>query len=236
MHAFVRKGLLLSVATGTVVLGGAAAASAATSATVNGLTADSPGAVAGNTVQGAGDAPIQVCGDTGAAGAALDGAYGDDCRVLGGRAAADGFAAHSPGAVSGNVGSLAANVPVEACGLDAAAVAAAVQADGDHCVDGHTAAVAHGAAVDSPGLVSGNVLQLAANAPISVCGDSIALIGFHDQADGNTCVNGGPEHSGPPMGPPAGTPPMGPPSMDPPPMGPPPMGPPPPVPCPPHAA
>ncbi|MFD0630570.1 chaplin family protein [Catenulispora yoronensis] len=141
---------MLSAATGAVVLGGAAAASAATSATVTGSTADSPGAVAGNTVQVPADVPIQVCGDTAAAAAALDGAFGNVCAITGASADAAGFAAHSPGAVSGNVASVAADVPVQACGLDAAAVAAGIRSDRNACLVDGTSAHAVGAAADSP--------------------------------------------------------------------------------------
>lgn len=156
MHAFVKKGLLLSAATGALVLGGAAAASAATSATADGLTADSPGALSGNTVQVPADVPIQVCGVT------------------------------------------------------VAAVAAATSADDNTCIDdGTSAAAAHGTATGSPGVLSGNVLQVVLNAPIQACGDAVGVAAYGTRADGNTCVVGGHGH---PMGPP----PMGPPPCPPP--------------------
>lgn len=214
MHAIFKRGLLLSAATGAAVLGGAAAAGAATSATVNGATADSPGAVSGNTVQVPADVPIQICGDTVAAGAALDGAYGNECEISGATAHATGFAAGSPGAVSGNVGSVAANVPVQVCGVDAAALSADIKSAGNRCVDEGTSATAVGSAVDSPGLLSGNVLQLPVNAPVQACGDSVALVGFDDKAVGNSCVIGG-EPVMTPHGPPCPPPPvMAPPPAD----------------------
>jgi len=222
MHAFVRKGLMLSAATGTVVMGFAGNAAAHDSATTVGAAGDSPGAVSGNVAQLPADVPIQVCGDAGAAGAGLVGARDNDCWTDDTTAKAAGFASDSPGAISGNVGSVAANVPVQACGLAGGALSADVTANDNDCVDDGTHAVAKGAASDSPGLVSGNVLQLPVDAPVQACGDSVALLGFGTSAEDNHCVNGGPE--------------MAPPVMAPPPMSPPPVPCPPPTnPCPPSA-
>ncbi|NUR61044.1 MAG: chaplin [Catenulispora sp.] len=219
MHAYIKRGLLLSAATGAAVLGGAAAASAATSATVDGATAGSPGAVSGNTVQVPADVPVQICGDTAAAAAAVDGAYGNECQITGTTAHATGFAAHSPGAVSGNVGSVAADVPVQVCGVDAAAIAAGIKADGNSCREFASSATAVGEATGSPGLISGNVLQLALNAPVQACGDSLGLIAYGDKADGNSCVSGEPEHPHPGPPPWMPPPPMTPPPWDCPPPG-----------------
>lgn len=222
MHAFVRKGLLLSATTGALVMGYASTAAAADSATTHGAAADSPGAVSGNVAQVPADVPIQVCGDAGAAGAAVVGARDNDCWTEDTTAKADGVAADSPGAISGNVGSVAANVPVQACGLAGGALAADVTAHDNDCVDEDTHALAKGVATDSPGLVSGNVLQLAADVPVQACGDSVSLLGFDTAAKDNHCVNGAPETAPPVMAPP--------PSECPPPV----MTP-PPVPCPPPA-
>lgn len=230
MHAFVRKGLMLSAATGTMVMGYAGSAAAQDSATTVGAAGDSPGAISGNVAQLPADVPIQVCGDAGAAGAALVGARDNDCWTDDATAKAAGFASDSPGAISGNVGSVAANVPVQACGLAGGALAADVTAHDNDCIDDGTHAVAKGAASDSPGLVSGNVLQLPVDAPVQACGDSVALLSFGTGAEDNRCVNGGPEMAPPVMAPP----PMSPPPVPcPPPTNP--CPPPPPNPCPPHA-
>ncbi|MEY9933452.1 hypothetical protein ABH926_008107 [Catenulispora sp. GP43] len=237
MHAFARKGLLLSAATGTLVMGYAGIAAAQDSATTHGAAADSPGAVSGNVAQVPADVPIQVCGDAGAAAAGMVGSRDNDCLTDDATAKADGVAADSPGAVSGNVGSVAANVPVQACGLSGGALAADVQAHDNDCVDEGTHALAKGAAADSPGLVSGNVLQLSADAPVQACGDAVSLLGFDTAAKDNHCVNGAPEMAPPVMArPPVMTPPPSecpqpPPVMAPPPVNP--CPPPPPGQCPP---
>lgn len=224
MHAFVRKGLLLSATTGTLVMAYAGTAAADDSATTRGAASDSPGAVSGNVAQVPADVPIQVCGDAGAAGAGLVGSRGNECRTDDTTAKAFGAASDSPGAISGNVGSVAANVPVQACGLAGGALAADVTAHGNECVDDGTHALAKGFASDSPGLVSGNVLQLAADVPVQACGDSIGLLAFGTAANGNQCVNGAPHEGheghgggGPVMSPPPVPCPPPPPSDCPPP-------------------
>ncbi|WP_405816918.1 chaplin [Streptomyces sp. NBC_01390] len=48
---------------------------------------------------------------------------------------------------------------------------------------------AQAAAVDSPGVLSGNVLQVPIHVPVNVCGNSVSVIGLLNPAFGNTCVN-----------------------------------------------
>ncbi|WP_282697137.1 chaplin [Streptomyces sp. CC208A] len=48
---------------------------------------------------------------------------------------------------------------------------------------------AQGAAIGSPGVLSGNVVQIPIHVPINVCGNSVNLVGALNPAFGNTCVN-----------------------------------------------
>jgi hypothetical protein len=48
---------------------------------------------------------------------------------------------------------------------------------------------AHGAAVGSPGVLSGNLLQVPVHVPVNVCGNTVNVIGLLNPAFGNTCVN-----------------------------------------------
>ncbi|MFF7964513.1 chaplin ChpD [Streptomyces sp. NPDC007903] len=48
---------------------------------------------------------------------------------------------------------------------------------------------AEGAAVGSPGLLSGNVIQVPVHVPVNVCGTSLDVIGLLNPAFGNACVN-----------------------------------------------
>jgi hypothetical protein len=56
---------------------------------------------------------------------------------------------------------------------------------------------AEAAAVGSPGVASGNVVQVPVNVPVNVCGNTVNLVGLLNPAFGNTCVNdGGDKHEG----------------------------------------
>ncbi|MFD6425601.1 MULTISPECIES: chaplin ChpH [unclassified Streptomyces] len=48
---------------------------------------------------------------------------------------------------------------------------------------------AQGAAIGSPGVISGNVIQVPVHVPVNVCGNTISVIGLLNPAFGNTCVN-----------------------------------------------
>ncbi|WP_438489811.1 chaplin [Streptomyces sp. S186] len=50
---------------------------------------------------------------------------------------------------------------------------------------------AGGAAVRSPGVFSGNLIQIPVDVPINLCGNTVDVIGLLDPAFGNVCVNGG---------------------------------------------
>lgn len=60
---------------------------------------------------------------------------------------------------------------------------------------------AYGEANNSPGVLSGNVVQIPISIPINVCGNSIGVVSALNPAFGNTCSNGdvqgnGPAHEG----------------------------------------
>ncbi|MFG3072490.1 chaplin ChpF [Streptomyces sp. NPDC048225] len=55
---------------------------------------------------------------------------------------------------------------------------------------------AAGAAVGSPGVLSGNVVQVPIHIPVNVCGNTIDVIGLLNPAFGNTCDNGDDDKSG----------------------------------------
>lgn len=48
---------------------------------------------------------------------------------------------------------------------------------------------AEGAAVGSPGVLSGNVIQLPIDIPINACGNSLNVIGLLNPTFGNGCAN-----------------------------------------------
>ncbi|MFI7388373.1 chaplin [Streptomyces sp. NPDC049813] len=48
---------------------------------------------------------------------------------------------------------------------------------------------AQGAATNSPGVISGNVVQVPVHVPVNVCGNTVDVIGLLNPAFGNTCAN-----------------------------------------------
>ncbi|MFF9273778.1 chaplin ChpG [Streptomyces griseosporeus] len=69
--------------------------------------------------------------------------------------------------------------------LTTAAVAAVAGGAGIAAADsGAQAAAAH-----SPGVLSGNVVQVPIHIPVNVCGNTVDVIGLLNPAFGNTCVN-----------------------------------------------
>ncbi|MBQ1106081.1 chaplin [Streptomyces anulatus] len=57
---------------------------------------------------------------------------------------------------------------------------------------------AQGLAAASPGVGSGNVVQVPVHVPVNLCGNTINVIGLLNPAFGNTCVNadGGHDNGG----------------------------------------
>ncbi|MFD9729142.1 chaplin [Streptomyces sp. NPDC059072] len=54
---------------------------------------------------------------------------------------------------------------------------------------GGDGAAADGFAGGSPGVLSGNLLQVPVDVPVNVCGNTVNVIALLNPAFGNTCVN-----------------------------------------------
>ncbi|KOV64169.1 chaplin [Streptomyces sp. MMG1121] len=132
---------------------------------------------------------------------------------------ADGTAAGSPGLISGNGIQLPVHVPVNVCGNTVNVVGLLNPASGNACANraagrsGASAsggASAHGGTKDSPGVLSGNGIQLPVDLPVNVSGNSVNVVGIGNPATGNQSVNGPVEHPRTPRHPhtPAPTPPV----------------------------
>ncbi|MFF7452481.1 MULTISPECIES: chaplin ChpD [unclassified Streptomyces] len=70
----------------------------------------------------------------------------------------------------------------------AAVVAGAIMALG-MAAPAFADAEAEGAAVHSPGVLSGNLVQVPVHIPVNVCGNTVNVIGLLNPAFGNVCVN-----------------------------------------------
>ncbi|MDT0403779.1 MULTISPECIES: chaplin family protein [Streptomyces] len=124
----------------------------------------------------------------------------------------------SPGVLSGNNVQAPVHVPVNACGNTVNGAAAFNEASDNTCVNGShdgadsshaksgygdssTAgtseagygdsggAQAVGAAKGSPGVLSGNNVQVPVHVPVNACGNSVDVLALFNSAYDNTCVN-----------------------------------------------
>lgn len=53
----------------------------------------------------------------------------------------------------------------------------------------NASAEAEGVTANSPGVVSGNSIQIPVHVPINLCGNSIGVVGILNPAFGNNCAN-----------------------------------------------
>ncbi|MFB7217210.1 chaplin [Streptomyces sp. NPDC056227] len=113
-------------------------------------------------------------------------------------ASADGASANSPGVGSGNAVQVPVHVPVNLCGNTVNVVGLLNPAVGNECEntdsgrgdDGTRGASAEGSASDSPGVLSGNLIQAPVDIPVNACGNSVDVVGALNPASGNGCANG----------------------------------------------
>jgi hypothetical protein len=122
-------------------------------------------------------------------------------------AGADGAAADSPGAISGNTVQLPVHVPVNVCGNTVNVVGLLNPAAGNSCSNrsagGKHAAggaatggsAAHGSGKDSPGVISGDTVQLPVHVPVNVSGNTANVVGAGDAAVGNESTNTSGDHA-----------------------------------------
>ncbi|MFI9025361.1 chaplin family protein [Streptomyces sp. NPDC053560] len=129
-------------------------------------------------------------------------------------AGATGAAAGSPGVLAGTLAQLPVHVPVNVCGNTVNVVGLLNPAAGNTCANGKRdnagrhgghhqgghqhgghqqgGAEAHGTVGDSPGVGSGNGIQLPVDLPVNACGNTIDVVGVLNPVTGNTCSNDGP--------------------------------------------
>ncbi|GAB3112927.1 hypothetical protein GCM10027160_15640 [Streptomyces calidiresistens] len=105
---------------------------------------------------------------------------------------AAGAATNSPGVLSGNTIQVPVHVPVNVCGNTIDVVGLLNPAVGNTCAnvsEGNNGAVAEGASTNSPGVASGNTIQVPVHVPVNVCGNTIDVVGILNPAVGNSCTN-----------------------------------------------
>ncbi|WP_352230257.1 chaplin [Kitasatospora phosalacinea] len=136
---------------------------------------------------------------------------------------AHGVAANSPGVGSGNSVQVPVELPVNACGNTINVIGLLNPAYGNDCSNvgagshrgtggqgGSTAgpgSAASGTTSNSPGVASGNNVQVPVAAPVNACGNSVDVVGLGNPAFGNECGNATTPHHHPTTPPPHTQPP-----------------------------
>ncbi|MFF2961904.1 chaplin, partial [Streptomyces sp. NPDC057963] len=111
-------------------------------------------------------------------------------------ASTEGASVASPGVGSGNAVQVPVHVPVNVCGNTVDVIGLLNPAFGNKCENenegggrgsGVQGASAEGAATHSPGVLSGNLVQVPVDVPVNACGNTIGVVGLLDPAFGNEC-------------------------------------------------
>ncbi|MFJ2477731.1 chaplin [Streptomyces sp. NPDC087659] len=110
---------------------------------------------------------------------------------------AEAMAPGSPGVLSGIIVQVPVHVPLNACGNTLNLLGLANTASGNACGTGSEAAagtpspvVAESAAASSPGVLTGNTLQLPTQTTANICGNTLNIAGTANPAYDNTCASG----------------------------------------------
>ncbi|MFC9244228.1 chaplin [Streptomyces sp. NPDC057136] len=162
MRQVTRKGLITMAAAGGVLAlsGGYAHADAGAA----GSASNSPGVLSGNSIQVPIDVPVNVCGNSVSVVGLLNPATGNDC----GNGSADTGPAQD--ATAGGADEGMSSAP----------------GTGRHRAP---AATAGGEATGSPGIGSGNHVEVPIDIPVNVCGNSVTIGGLLNPVFGNDCGN-----------------------------------------------
>ncbi|MFD9306895.1 chaplin [Streptomyces sp. NPDC060048] len=175
-----RNGLIAAVVAGGGLAVAGVGGLAHADADAAGRAERSPGLLSGNLVQLPVNTPLNVCGNTVSVVGVLNSAAGNRCA----NEAPDGGRPGEPGPRPSHPSSRSSK-----------------QGAGNGAGNGG-GAVAHGSGKDSPGLLSGNGLQLPVDIPLNISGNAVSVVGVGNSSTGNTSVNGGTPGGSEPVQPP----------------------------------
>lgn len=175
-----RSGLATLLATGGALALSAGAAHADSAA--QGAAVGSPGVGSGNTVQLPVHVPVNVCGNTVNVVGLLNPAAGNSCANSSGGSRADDSGAHAGSPAHKDLpGTPRAGSSDSGTRAGGGSSHGGAQNGGGATAESHTA--------DSPGVLSGNGLQLPVDLPVNLSGNSVNVVGIGNPAFGNTSVN-----------------------------------------------
>nr|WSX52445.1 chaplin [Streptomyces sp. NBC_00974] len=185
-----RNGLIAAVVAGGGLAVAGVAGLAHADANAGGQAERSPGLLSGNLVQLPVHTPLNVCGNTVSVVGVLNSAAGNRCADDAPGDGRSGHAGHA-GPRSSHPSSRSSHSGKPGAGNGAG--------NGGGNAGG---AVAEGHGKDSPGLLSGNGLQLPVDLPVNISGNAVSVVGVGNSAVGNSSVNGVPPTVAEPVRPP----------------------------------
>jgi hypothetical protein len=210
MRHVTRKGLMtVAAATGVIA---AAGGQAHADAGAGGSAANSPGVLSGNTIQVPVNIGVDVCGNTVDVVGLLNPAAGNGCAIDSGRHGGGSHASGTHGGGKHNGGTRAGGTHGDTQGggkhgggkhgggaHGGGAHGGGAHGGGKHGGGKHRGghggsgggAHADGRSSGSPGVGSGNTIQVPVDVPLNVCGNSIDVVGLGNAVLGNDCVNEG---------------------------------------------
>lgn len=124
-------------------------------------------------------------------------------------ASANGASADSPGVISGNTVQVPVDIPVNVCGNTVNVVGLLNPAAGNSCTNDSASGAhgtegtaaggssAEGSGKDSPGVGSGNTVQLPVHVPVNISGNTANVVGVGNAATGNESTNSSGHHTEP---------------------------------------
>lgn len=188
MRQIRRSGLATLMVTGGALALSAGAAHADSGA--QGAAVGSPGVGSGNAIQLPVHAPVNVCGNTVNVVGLLNPAVGNRCANT---SPSDGYGSDADG--GGRHHKDQPGTPRSIGHEGGGSHSGGGSHEGGSSNGG--GATAEGIAKGSPGVLSGNGIQLPIDLPVNVSGNSVNVVGIGNPAIGNTAVNGPSEPEGP---------------------------------------
>ncbi|MGW1245993.1 chaplin [Streptomyces sp. NPDC002535] len=180
MRQIRRSGLATLLVTGGAIALSAGAAHADSGA--QGAAVGSPGVGSGNTVQLPVHVPVNVCGNTVSVVGLLNPAFGNGCANRSAEKEPDGYGSEGGGRTHKDMPGTPRG------GEQAGGSHSGGSSDGGSSNGGGSTAETHVAG--SPGVLSGNGLQLPVDLPVNISGNSVNVVGILNPVFGNTSVNG----------------------------------------------
>ncbi|MBT2458588.1 chaplin [Streptomyces sp. ISL-86] len=177
-----RNGLIAAVVAGGGLAVAGVSGLAYADADAGGSAERSPGLLSGNLVQLPVHTPVNVCGNTVSVIGLLNPAAGNRCVNA------------EPGGGHGDAGTGPS---------DPSQSSHPSKPGGGNGTGNGGGASAEGRGKDSPGLLSGNGIQLPVDVPLNVSGNAVSVVGVGNGSSGNTSVNGEKPSGAEPAQPPA---------------------------------